>query len=296
MTTTQTKSKGSKRTAAIQDALFIIIGIVIASFALKNFLVPNHFFDGGITGVSLLVHELYDYDLALVIVVFNLPLVIISYFSVGKTFAFKTFLSVVLLGISLTLIPNYPLTKDTLLISIFGGVFLGIGIGLVMRAGAALDGIEVLALYTLKRTSFTITEIIFGINILIFTIAALEFGIETALYSILTYFAATRSIDYVVEGLQAYTGVTIISGKSEELKHELVNKLGRGITVYKGERGFLPNNFEVSSECDIIFTVITRLELRKLNNLVHNVDPQAFVFASTIKEASGGIIKRRRQH
>ena len=145
--------------------------------------------------------------------------------------------------------------------------FLVLVLGLVMRAGAALDGIEVLALYTLKRTSFTITEIILGINILIFTIAALEVGMENALYSILTYFAATRSIDYVVEGLQAYTGVTIISGESEAIKYEIVNKLGRGITVYKGERGFLPGNFEVSADCDIIFTVITRLELRKLKIL-----------------------------
>ncbi len=280
----------------IQDACFMVMGVVIASFALKEFLVPNKFFDGGVTGLSLLTHELYHFNLAVVIGLFNLPLVIISYFSVGRNFAIKTFISVILLGISLTLMPDYALTQDKLLIAVFGGVFLGIGIGLIMRAGAALDGIEVLALYTLKRTSFTITEIILGINILIFTIAALKFGIETALYSILTYFAATRSIDYVVEGLQAYTGVTIISAESELIKYELVNNLGRGITVYKGERGFLPGNFDVSADCDIIFTVITRLELRKLNNLVHDVDPKAFVFANTIREASGGIIKRRHKH
>jgi uncharacterized membrane-anchored protein YitT (DUF2179 family)/predicted metal-dependent HD superfamily phosphohydrolase len=280
----------------LQDTCFMVLGVVIASFALKEFLVPNKFFDGGVTGLSLLTHELYHLNLAVVIGLFNLPLVIISYFSVGRNFAVKTFISVILLGISLTLMPDYALTQDKLLIAVFGGVFLGIGIGLVMRAGAALDGIEVLALYTLKRTSFTITEIILGLNILIFTIAALKFGIETALYSILTYFAATRSIDYVVEGLQAYTGVTIISAESEAIKYELVNSLGRGITVYKGERGFLPGNFDVSADCDIIFTVITRLELRKLNNLVHDIDPRAFVFANTIREASGGIIKRRHKH
>lgn len=280
----------------IQDIIFVIAGIFIASFALKEFLVPNHFFDGGITGISLLVHEIYHFELAIVIILFNLPLVIISYFSVGKTFAFKTFISVLLLGLCLTLLPTYSLTEDKLLISIFGGVFLGIGIGLVMRAGAALDGIEVFALYTLRRTSFTITEIILGINILIFTIAALKVGIESALYSILTYFAATRTIDYVVEGLQAYTGVTIISAESEAIKYELVNSMGKGITVYKGERGFLPGNFEVSADCDIIFTVITRLELRKLNNLVRDIDPKAFIFANTIKEASGGVTKRRHKH
>jgi uncharacterized membrane-anchored protein YitT (DUF2179 family) len=231
-----------------------------------------------------------------VILLFNLPLIIVSYYTIGQRFAVRTLMAVILLGICLMLIPMYALTADKLLICIFGGAFLGIGIGLIMRTGSALDGIEVLAVYTLKRTSFTITEIILGINIIIFTIAGFRFGIETALYSILTYFTATRCIDYVVEGLQAYTGVTIVSGHSEAIKYQLVNKLGRAITVYKGERGFLPGKFEVSAECDIIFTVITRLELRKLKNLVSEVDPKAFVFANTIKEASGGVIKRRHSH
>jgi uncharacterized membrane-anchored protein YitT (DUF2179 family)/predicted metal-dependent HD superfamily phosphohydrolase len=280
----------------IQDIILMLFGVTIAGVALKLFLVPNHFFDGGVTGISLLVHEVYHFNLGLVILILNLPLIILSFFVVGKRFAIRTLFSVVLLGICLLLIPNYAMTADKLLICIFGGAFLGIGVGLIMRTGAALDGIEVLALYTLKRTSFTITEIILGINIIIFTIAGFRFGIETALYSILTYFTATRCIDYVVEGLQAYTGVTIVSGKSEAIKYQLVNKLGRGITVYKGERGFLPGKFDVSSDCDIIFTVITRLELRKLKNLVYDVDPKAFVFANTIREASGGIIKRRQEH
>ena len=186
--------------------------------------------------------------------------------------------------------------KLSIIVAVFGGAFLGIGIGLVMRAGAALDGIEVLALYTLKRNSFTITEIVLGINIIIFSVAALKFGIETSLYSVLTYFAATKTIDYVVEGIQAYTGMTIISSKSEEIKHQLVNNLGRGITVYKGERGFLPGKFDVSAECDIIYTVVMRLEMRKLKNLIYEIDSEAFVFANTIKEASGGIIKSRVKH
>jgi uncharacterized membrane-anchored protein YitT (DUF2179 family) len=281
---------------SVQEVLLMVAGVVISAFALKGFMVPNRFFDGGITGISLLIHELYHVNLNIVIIVFNLPLIAISYFSVGKKFAFRTLASVILLGVALWLLPVTPMTSDKLLISIFGGVFLGTGVGLVMRSGAALDGMEVLALHTLKKTSFTITEIILGFNILIFGVAALKFGIETALYSILTYFAATRSIDYVVEGLQAFTGVTIISGQSEMVKHKLVNELGRGITVYKGERGFLPGKFEVSADCDIIFTVITRLELRKLKNLVYDVDPNAFVFATTIREASGGIIKRKQAH
>lgn len=278
----------------VQDFIMSVVGVTLAGIALKLFLVPNHFFDGGITGISLLTHELYHYNLGLIILLFNLPLIVLSYFIVGKRFAFRTLFCVILLGIGLLVIPNYPVTADKLLISIFGGAFLGIGIGFIMRTGAALDSIEVLALYALKRTSFTITEIILAINILIFSIAAFNFGIETALYSILTYFTATRCIDYVVEGIQAHTGVTIVSAKSEVIKFQLANKLGRGITIYKGERGFLPGKYEISSDCDIIFTVISRLEFRKLKNLVYDIDPNAFVFTTVIKEAAGGIIKRRK--
>lgn len=284
------------RDSFAKDTVLAVLGVIMASIALKSFLVPNKFFDGGVTGLSLLVHEINHWSLGLLIILFNIPPIIAAYLSAGRRFALGMLSGVLLLGITLEVMPSFPATGDKLLVAVFGGAFLGIGIGLVMRAGAALDGIEVLALYTLKRTSFTIAEIILGINIVIFSIAAITFGIETALYSILTYFTASRCIDYVVEGLEAYTGVTIISSRSEEVKHHLVNALGRGITVYKGERGFLPGSYHISSECDIIFTVITRLELRKLNNLIHDIDPQAFVFASAIKDASGGIIARRRQH
>jgi uncharacterized membrane-anchored protein YitT (DUF2179 family)/predicted house-cleaning noncanonical NTP pyrophosphatase (MazG superfamily) len=280
----------------LKDVFLILLGVITAGFALKGFLVPNNFFDGGVTGLSLLVHELYHVNLAYAIMLINLPLVAVSYFTVSKQFAVKTFVCIALLAVCLFFL-HYPvITSDKLLISIFGGFFLGLGIGLTMRAGCALDGLEVLALYTWKRTSFTITEIIMALNIVIFTIAAFKFGIETALYSILTYFAASKTIDYVVEGIEEYTGVTIISGQSELVKHRLVNELGRGITVYKGERGFLPGKFKVSYEADIIFTVVTRLEMRKLKNVVYSVDPKAFVFANSIKEASGGIIKRRHVH
>jgi uncharacterized membrane-anchored protein YitT (DUF2179 family) len=280
----------------IADVLLALVGITLASFALKGFLVPNHFFDGGVTGISLLVHEIFHINLGILMVLFNLPFIIISYFIASKKFVIKTLFAVILLGVSLNIMPSIALTEDKLLISIFGGAFLGVGVGLVMRAGAALDGIEVLALYTLKKTSFTIAEIILGLNIVIFTIAGFEFGIETVLYSTLTYFVATRCIDYVAEGIQSYTGVTIISGKSHELKDELVNSLGRGITIYKGERGYLPGQFEVSEECDIIFTVVTRLELRKLTNVVEEIDSKAFVFANTIREARGGVLKIIHRH
>lgn len=292
------KKRMSETTAAlVQDLFFMLSGVIVAGFALKAFLMPNHFFDGGITGISLLIHELYHYNLAIIIVLANLPLIAMAYFTVHKRFALKTFLCIVLLSVCVFLIP-YPQikTNDHILIAIFGGFFIGTGIGLCMRAGAALDGVEVLALKTFKKTPFTVTEIILAINILIFAVAAFKLGVMTALYSILTYFTASKSIDYVVEGIEAYTGVTIISGQSDLLKHRLVNELGRGITVYKGERGFLPGQFETSANCDIIFTVVTRLELRRLKNLVHETDPKAFVFANTIREASGGILRRKPVH
>ncbi len=278
------------------DILLIVAGVITAAFALKGFLVPNNFFDGGVTGVSLLIHEIYHFNLAFVILAANLPLIMLSNFVISRRFAVKTLFCIIMLGLCLNYI-NYPvITDDKLLVSIFGGFFLGVGIGLTMRAGCAVDGIEVLALYTWRRSSFTISEIILALNIIIFSLAAFHFGIPVALYSMLTYFTASKTVDYVVEGIESYTGVTIISAKSKIIKDRLVNELGRGITVFKGERGFLPGAFDVHEDCDIIFTVITRLELRRLKNLVSEVDHKAFVFANAIRETSGGIIKRRHMH
>ena len=278
------------------DIVYVTIGILFCGFALKGFLIPNHFFDGGVTGISLLLHELYGWNINYVIMLANLPLVIMGAFLVNKTFAIKTLLGILGLSICLTLIPYPQITADKLLVSIFGGAFMGIGIGMAMRGGFALDGIEVLALYTGKRISFTVSEIILGINIIIFLIAAIQLGLPTALYSILTYFSASRVINFVVEGIEEFTGVTIISGKSELVKEELVMRLGRGITVYKGERGFLKDSFNVSQPCDIVFTVVTRLELLKLKNIVHELDPKAFVFTSVIKETAGGVLSRKARH
>ncbi len=278
------------------DIFYVTVGILFCGFALKGFLIPNHFFDGGITGISLLLHELYGWNIGYVIVVANLPLIIMAAFQVGKLFALKTFLAIIGLALCLLFIPYPQITSDKLLVSIFGGAFMGIGIGLAMRGGYALDGVEVLALYTGKRISFTISEIILGINIIIFFIAAVKLGMPTALYSILTYYSASRTINFVVEGIEEFTGVTIISGESERIKEELVMRLGRGITVYKGERGFLKDSFNISQPCDIVFTVVTRLELRRLKNIVHELDEKAFVFTNVIKETAGGVLSRKSRH
>ena len=281
---------------SVQDVLYTTTGTLVSGFALKSFLVPNDFLDGGVTGVSLLIHDLYHVNIAWVIVLMNIPFIIAGAYHVNRKFAIKTFACVVGLGICLAFIPYPVVTSDKLMVSLFGGFFLGIGIGLAMRGGCAIDGIEVLALYTLKRSSFTISEIILGLNVIIFLIAALKLGLETALYSMLTYYAASRTIDYVIEGLEEYTGITIISGKSEIIKEQLVMKMSKGITIYKGERGFMKGSFEHSEPCDIVFTVITRLEVRRLKNLVHSIDPGAFIITNTIKEVAGGVLKHHKGH
>jgi uncharacterized membrane-anchored protein YitT (DUF2179 family) len=282
--------------AHVKDAIYIIAGILLCGFALKSFLVPNAFFDGGVTGISLLIHELYHINIAIVILTVNIPFIIMGIFQVNGRFAWKTLAAIIGVGICLQVIPYPVITSDKLLVCIFGGVFMGTGVGLAIRGGCALDGIEVLALFTLKRSSFTISEIILGINIIIFSIAAFKLGLPTALYSIMTYYAASHATNFVLEGLEEYTGFTIISGQSELIKEKLVMDLGRGITIYKGERGFLKGSFNVSHPVDIIFTVVTRLEIRRLRNIVHSIDPNAFMFTGTIKEAAGGVLKKRARH
>ena len=279
-----------------KDYLLALIGIFSISFALKSLLMPNHFFDGGITGIALLVHEKFHYNIALIFVVFNIPFLLLGAKLIGKSFAIKSFLAIIILGLFLLFIPYPVITHDKLIIAVFGGFFIGLGVGLGMKSGFALDGIEVLAVYTGKKVGFSMSEIILGINIIIFSVAAIFFGLEAAFYSMLTYFVASKTINYVVEGLEEFTGITIISSKSEEVKQFLVLQMSKGITVYKGERGFMKDNFDNSVATDIIFTVVTRLEVRKLKNAIHQIDSSAFIFSNSIKETAGGILKKRHEH
>ncbi|MFL9843126.1 YitT family protein [Flavobacterium rhizosphaerae] len=280
----------------LSDYIFIALGILSINFALKGLLVPNHFFDGGVTGMALLLHETYHINIAFLIFAINLPVILAGYKLTGKKFVIKTTISILILGMCILWLPVPVITHDKLIISMFGGFFIGMGVGLGMRGGCALDGIEILAVYTGKKVGFTMSEIILGLNLIIFTVAAMFFGLETAFYSMLTYYVASRTINYVVEGVQEFTGVTIVSGKSEEIKAFLVLHMDKGITVYKGERGFMKNSFEVSADCDIIYTVVTRLEVRRLKNAVHEIDPAAFIFSGSVKETAGGILKRKSGH
>lgn len=281
---------------SLKDYLFMLLGILCISFALKSLLIPNHFFDGGVTGIALLLYKKYHINIALIFVALNIPFLLLGGKLIGKSFAIKSIISVIILGLCLLFIPFPEVSHDKLIVSVFGGFFIGLGVGFGMKSGIALDGIEVLAVYTGKKVGFSMSEIILGINILIFLIAGIFFGLEAAFYSMLTYFVASKTIDYVVEGFEEFTGVTIISSKSEEVKAFLVLQMGKGITVYKGERGFMKDSFEVSTETDIVYTVVTRLEVRKLKNAIHEIDEKAFIFSSSIKETAGGILKKKHAH
>ena len=229
----------------IKNLLQILLGTALATFAMKGFMIPNRFMDGGITGISLLLHEIFHIKISLLVIVLNLPLIYLGYKKIGKTFAVQTIIAVLLLALGLFLVNIKPITSDRLLIAIFGGILIGSGVGLVIRSGGVIDGAEVIAVFTRRKTGFSNSEIIMLINTIIFLVAAFEFGIETTMYSIITYFAATRATNYVVDGIEEFTAMNIIASKQEEIKNFLVNELHKGITVYKGERGYLPGSFDV---------------------------------------------------
>lgn len=278
------------------DILYLALGIVSSTIGLRSFLVPNHFLDGGVTGLALLLHEVTHWHLGLLLILLNLPFIVAGQKLIGKMFALRTVIAVIGVSLCLQYLHLPEMTDDKLLVAVFGGFFLGLGIGLCMRGGGTYDGIEVLAQVTMKRTGFTITEIILAFDIIIFIIAGFYLKIETALYAMLTYFVASQTTKYVIDGIEAYTGVTIISAESEAVKAYLVLQMDKGITVYKGERGFMKDAYDVSSDCDLVFTVVTRLEVRKLKKGVYRLDPKAFIFTHTIKEASGGILKEIVKH
>jgi len=247
--------------------------------------------DGGVTGISILLHEISHVNISIFIFVFNLPFIYLGYKKIGKTFAVQTAMAVVLLALGLIFIDIKPVTTDKLLIAIFGGILIGTGVALVIRSGGVIDGAEVIAVFTKRRTGFSNSEIIMLFNTFIFAGAAFHFGLETAMYSLITYFAATRATDYVVDGIEQYTAINIISSQQEKVKDLLVNELGKGITVYKGERGYLPGSFHIKTDCEIIVTIVNRLEINQIQESVILLDPKAFIYIQSINDAAGGILK-----
>jgi len=276
----------------IKDALFILVGIFAAGFGLRGFLLPNEFIDGGAMGISLMVYELTKIPLPYLIVLVNLPFIILGIKVVNKTFAFKTILAILGLAIVVAIVPYPQITSDKLLISIFGGFFLGTGIGLAIRGGSVIDGTEVLAIFVSRQRGSSIGDIIMIINIIIFTFAAYLLSVETAMYAMLTYLSASKTVDFIVEGFEEYMGITIISDYSDDIRIMLRDELKRGYTVYKQKKGSGKKGEKIQ-ESEIIYTVITRLEIGKLYNEIEKIDSDAFIITQSVKNIKGGLVKKR---
>ena len=278
--------KGRELVRAIKDTILLSMGIISVAVGLECFLIPNHFIDGGVTGISLLISILFKVPLGFLLILINLPFIFLAYRLISKVFAIKTLVSVILLALVIAFIPFPNVTQDKLLIAVFGGFFLGLGIGLSIRGGSVLDGTEILAIAISKSTSLTIGDVILLINIGIFGCAAFLLNIETALYSMLSYFSASKTLDFVIHGIEEYVGVTLISEKYIEIKKVVIEKLGRGVTVYLGKKGLREVDIE------IIYTVVTRLETTRLRNEIEKVDPTAFIIENPVNDAKGGMIKK----
>ena len=277
--------------AEIKSSLYILLGIIAAGFGLNGFLLPNKFIDGGVTGVSLLLTELTQLPFSVLIILINIPFIFLSYFTLGKSFAVKTLLAIIGLGLCVAIIHFPIITNDKLLVAVFGGIFLGAGIGLTIRGGGVIDGTEVLAIYISKKMGVTIGDIIILINVAIFGSAAFLLSIETALYSMITYFAASKTLDFIIEGIDEYIGVTIVSSHCKEMRDMIVQTMGRGVTIYKGAKGV--GKTGERDDVDIIYTVITRLEINKLNTEIEKISPTAFVVMTSVKDTRGGMIKKK---
>lgn len=276
----------------VKSAIFILIGIFSAAFGLKSFLLPNDFIDGGATGISLLISRISHVPLSIVIIVINIPFILLGYKQIGNVFTIRTVLGILGLAICLAVVDYPPVTKDELLVAVFGGFFLGAGIGFAIRGGGVLDGTEVLAIFISRKTGSTIGDIILVINVLIFSSAVYFLGLDAALYSMLTYLSASKTVDFLIEGIEEYLGVTIISRKNDEIRQMIIEKIGRGVTIYKSTGGYGKKG-AINQESEIVFTVVTRLELSRLRSEIEKIDDDAFVVMHSIKDTKGGMIKKR---
>lgn len=283
--------KEADRKRYLRDFFLITLGIFSAAFGFKGFLLTNHFIDGGATGISLLINATTGIPLFLLLICVNIPFVFLGYKVIGRNFAIKTALAISGLALVVATVPFPDITKDNLLVAVFGGFFLGAGIGFTVRGGAVIDGTEVLAIYISRKIGTTIGDIIIAINVVIFLIAAWLLSVNIALYSMITYLAASRTLDFIIEGIEEYTGVTIISKQSEAIRSMLVEKLGHGVTMYKGEAGF--GKHGESTDIRIIYSVVTRLELNKMKSEIEKIDSEAFIIMHSIRDTKGGMVRKR---
>ena len=279
----------------IKEAIFLILGVISASICLKGLLLPNQFLDGGAMGVSLLTQFLTGINLSLLILLVNAPFIIIGARQISVAFAVKSSLAILALAALVHFIELPVITEDKLLIAVFGGFFLGTGIGLSIRGGAVIDGTEVLALSISRRTSFTVGDLIAIFNVVLFSISALVLGLEIAMYSILTYIVASRTVDFIINGIEEYIGVMIVSPESAQIKDQIMHEMGRGVTSFRSDGGFGKKGQSLPDR-DVLFCVVTRLEVSKLVLEVEKIDPTAFVIQYPIRDTKGGMIKKRPLH
>jgi uncharacterized membrane-anchored protein YitT (DUF2179 family) len=284
-----------KAKAQAENFVLVIIGILSAGMGIKGFLLSSEFIDGGVTGISMLLAKITGVPIALLIFIINAPFLIMGYRQLGMPFAVKSALAIAGLSLCLAFI-NYPdVTHDKLLTAVFGGIFLGVGVGLAIRGGAVLDGTEIAALLVSKKMQLLkVSDVILLLNIIIFSAALFFLGVEPALYSILTYLSAAKMIEFILNGIEQYTGLTIISAKGDEIRIAITN-LGRGVTVYNGKSGYGKDG-HINDPRDIVFTVATRLEIPAMKREILEIDPAAFIVQQSIDDATGGLVKRKGKH
>lgn len=275
----------------LSNALFIILGILSAGMGIHGFLISSHFIDGGVTGISMLLANVLRIPLPILILAINLPFIGLGYRQIGRAFAIRSALAISGLSVCLATIHYPDVTPDKLLTAVFGGFFIGAGMGLAMRGGAVLDGTDIAALLISKRSHlFRVGDVILGLNVLIFLTAEFFLGVEPALYSILTYLSATKTLDFLLHGLEEYTAITIVSERSAAIREALTVGLGRGVTVYKGRGGMS------GADQEILLCVVTRLEIGKVLNIAQDLDDSSFITIHPLAEVKGGVLKKTAHH
>jgi uncharacterized membrane-anchored protein YitT (DUF2179 family) len=273
------------------NGLFIGLGILSASMGLKGFLLSSNFIDGGVTGISMLLAKTTGLSLSVLLPLVNLPFIAVGYRQMGRAFAVRSVVGIAGLAVSLATIPFPDVTPDLVLTSVFGGFFIGAGIGLAVRGGAVLDGTEIAALLISKRADLLrVGDVILGFNVALFLIAMSVLGVDAALYSILTYVAAARTLDFVLYGIDEYTAITVMSDLNAAIRERITGDLGRGVTIFKGYGGMR------GTEQDILYCVVTRLEIGKVRAIVRDLDAGAFVVFHPLAGAEGGMVKTRGFH
>lgn len=273
----------------ISEYVQIIFGIILASIGLKAFLLPNGFLDGGVTGIALLVSSVLDLNVSILLILFSIPFLILGFYTVSKRIVIKSIISIMGLALFIHFENFSTITEDKLLISIFGGLFLGAGIGIAIRNGSVLDGSEILGIYLNDKFGISIGQIILIFNIVLFSITALVLSVEIALYSILTYIVTAKVTDLIIEGFEDFIGVTIVSKKFEAIEVAIMEELGTGMTLYKGTRGL--GSSGKTEDFDIIHTIVNRIDIKKMYRVVDKIDPKAFIVEFDVNTVKGGVLR-----